>query len=145
MAKLPRYADRYRRAKDARAAVRVAGVGGFSMSVNTLLALAAAGALLMGCGSSFKDRTLYDGIAFKAKAKPVDKKVSRADFRVEVSKASQSYKGARLAAHHAGVTYCLTDAGYGTSEIVWDVDPYDPDAELRLDGDTAVFHGTCQS
>lgn len=102
-------------------------------------------AVLAGCGSSFSDRTLYDGVAFKAKAKPVDKKVTRADFRVEVSKASQSFKGARMAAHHAGVTYCLSEAGYGTSDIIWDVDPYDPDAELRLDGDTAIFYGTCDT
>ncbi len=116
-----------------------------SISLNTVLALAAAGALLMGCGSSFSDRTLYDGVAFKAKAKPVDKKVSRADFRVEVARASQSYEGARLAAHHAGVSYCLSEAGYGTSDIIWDVDPYDPEAQLRLDGDTAMFHGTCDT
>lgn len=102
-------------------------------------------ASVAGCGRGSSDRVLYDGVPFKAKAKAVDKKVTRADFRVEVSKASQSYKGARLAAHHAGVTYCLTEAGYGTSEIIWDVDPYDPEAELRLEGDTAVFHGTCDS
>ena len=116
-----------------------------SISLKTISVLALSGALLGGCGSSFKDRTLYDGVAFKTKAKAVDKKVSLAAFRVEVAKASQSYEGARLAAHHAGVTYCLTDAGYGTSQIVWDVEPYDPEAELRLDGDTAIFHGTCQS
>ena len=109
----------------------------------SILVLVAVG--LLGCGSFSNDRTLYDGVPFKTKAKPVDKKVSRAHFRVEVSKAPQSYKGARLAAHHAGVTYCLSEAGYGTSEIIWDVDPYDPEAELRLEGDTAVFHGTCDS
>ena len=116
-----------------------------TVSLKTVMVLAASAALVVGCGKSLKDRTLYDGVAFKAKAKPVDKKVSLADFRVEVSKASQSFKGARMAAHHAGVTYCLTYAGYGTSDIVWDVDPYDPEAELRLDGDTAVFHGTCDT
>lgn len=116
-----------------------------AVTLKTVFALVASAGLLVGCGKSLSERTFYDGVPFKTKAKPVDKKVSLADFRVEVFKASQSYKGARLAAHHAGVTYCLSDAGYGTSEITWDVDPFDPEADLRLDGDTAVFHGTCDT
>ncbi|WP_232281922.1 hypothetical protein [Roseobacter sp. SK209-2-6] len=99
--------------------------------------------LLAACGPSKEDRLRFDGIPFKAKAKVVDKKVSRAHFRVEVYDAPLSLEGARLAAHHSGVSYCLTEAGYGTSKIDWDIDPFDPEAALALDGTTAVFHGTC--
>jgi len=109
--------------------------------------LLAATALCLGvvtaCDQSEDDRIRYDGIPFKAKAKVIDKKVSLANFRVEVYDAQQSFEGARMAAHHAGVSYCLAEAGYGTSRIIWDVDPFDPEAQLVLDGTSAIFHGTC--
>lgn len=100
---------------------------------------------LSGCDKSKSKRPSYDGVEFKIKTKPVDKKVSRADFIVEIKDAAQSLDGVRLAAAHAGVRYCLTEAGYGTSDIIWDVDPRDPEAQLRLVDGNAVFQGTCES
>ena len=106
------------------------------------LSLTVVASLLSACGST-NNRPTYDGVQFKTKAKAVDKKVSRADFVVEVQQASLSLEGARLAAHHAGVQYCIREAGYGTSKIIWDVNPYDTEAQLNLVGGTAVFNGKC--
>lgn len=98
---------------------------------------------LSACEKAKSKRPVYDGVPFSVKTKAVDKKVSRANFVVEVKDAGFSLDGARLAAEHAGVTYCLSEAGYGTSNIQWDVEPRNPDAQLRLVDGTAVFHGTC--
>lgn len=110
----------------------------------TSLALALASALVLSSCGNVSNRPTYDGVAFKARAKAVDRKETRAVFRVEVPDVSRSIMGARLAAHHAGVTYCLSDAGYGTSKIDWDINPLDPEATLKLDGDDAIFVGECE-
>lgn len=100
---------------------------------------------LTGCDKAKSKRPYYDGVQFSIKTKPVNKKASRADFIVEVKDAALSLDGARQAAYHSGVTYCLTEAGYGTSLIDWDVDPQDPEAQLRLVDGAAVFQGKCES
>jgi len=125
----------------------VSGIMGLKNSGKIILsvALVLSTVALAGCDSAKKKRPTYDGVPFKIKTKPVDKKVSRANFIVQVLDASQSLDGARLAAAHAGVSYCLSEAGYGTSDITWDVNPRDPEAQLRLVDGTAVFQGTCAS
>jgi len=102
-----------------------------------------AAAVLAACGTSVtnKNRTLYDGVPFKAKAKPVDKKADRAVFQIEIKGADRSVKGAREAAAHAGTTYCVVN--YGTSKIVWVTDPADAEAQLTLTDGRATFQGTC--
>ncbi|MGR3758790.1 hypothetical protein ACUXV3_01450 [Roseobacteraceae bacterium NS-SX3] len=105
------------------------------------MACLAAAALVSACGSSVSNRTLYDGVAFKVKAKPVDKKATLALFTVEVAKAARSLQGAREAAHHEGTSYCIRN--YGTSRIDWTPDPLDPAAPLRMSDGTAVFSGKC--
>ncbi|MCF6430099.1 MULTISPECIES: hypothetical protein [unclassified Leisingera] len=107
------------------------------------VACLAVAALVTACGSSTtnKNRELYDGIPFKAKAKPVDKKVNRADFSIEIKGADRSVTGARAAAAHAGTTYCVVN--YGSSKIDWAVDPADQDTQLTLTDGKAVFQGTC--
>nr|WP_240931668.1 hypothetical protein [Sedimentitalea sp. CY04] len=120
---------------------------GVMTSGKTLLSLVMVlGAVtLTACDSAKKKRPTYDGVPFKIKTKAVDKKNSRADFIVEIKDAGQSLEGARLAAAHAGVTYCLSEAGYGTSDIIWNINPRDPEAQLRLVDGAAVFQGTCES
>ena len=98
---------------------------------------------LAGCDKAKNKRPTYAGVPFKITTKPVDKKVSRADFTVKVDEAALSLDGARQAAYHSGVTYCLNDGGYGTSRIIWDVDPQDPESQLRLVDGAAVFQGKC--
>ncbi|MFW8637166.1 hypothetical protein [Cribrihabitans pelagius] len=101
----------------------------------------AAAAALTACGAVTEGRTTYDGVAFRAKAKPVDKRTSRAAFSVTIRNANRSLTGARLAADHAGTTYCVVN--YGSSRIDWRADPRDETAPLALSGSNAVFWGTC--
>lgn len=103
----------------------------------------AAVCLALAACSSEDSRTRYDGVPFQVKYKAVNKKVSRKDFIVEVRDPQLSETGARAAAHHNGVTYCLTDAGYGTSDILWENDPLDEEVALVIEGNSAIFRGKC--
>ncbi|CRL11537.1 hypothetical protein NIT7321_02405 [Phaeobacter italicus] len=96
---------------------------------------------LAGCADLVNNRPLYGGVPFKAKAKAVDKKADRAVFSVAVSDATRSLEGARLAAHHEGVRYCIEN--YGTSKIAWQADPLNADDAVPLAGGDAVYGGTC--
>ncbi|WP_036797486.1 hypothetical protein [Leisingera caerulea] len=107
------------------------------------MACLAAVTLVTACGTSVsnRDRLLYDGVPFKAKTKPVDKKTDPAAFYVEIKGADRSVKGARQAAHHAGTKYCVVT--YGSSKIAWATDPSDETAPLTLTDGRATFQGTC--
>lgn len=112
----------------------------YRMAVPT--ACLAAAALLTACGTTASNnRVLYDGVPFKAKAKPVDKKAAPAVFYVEIKGADRSVRGAREAAHHAGTKYCVVT--YGSSKIAWATDPKDETAPLTLTDGRATFQGTC--
>lgn len=102
----------------------------------------AVAALVSACGTSISsNRVLYDGVGFKAKAKPIDKKTSLAVFSVEIKGADRSEVGARAAALHGATKYCVIN--YGTSRIAWLVDPADEDTPLTLTDGRARFQGTC--
>ncbi|WP_421053482.1 hypothetical protein [Leisingera sp. D0M16] len=107
------------------------------------MAWLATAALVAACGTSTtnRDRELYDGVPYKAKAKPVDKKTDPAVFYVEIKGADRSVKGAREAAAHAGTKYCVVN--YGSSKIAWATDPGDEAAPLTLTDGRATFQGTC--
>ncbi|MEX0304632.1 MAG: hypothetical protein AB3N24_19610 [Leisingera sp.] len=106
------------------------------------MACLAVAAFVSACGSTTaSNRPLYDGVPFKAKAKPVDKKTDRALFQVEIKGADRSVKGAREAAAHAGTKYCVQN--YGSSKIAWVSDPGDEEAQLTLTDGRATFQGTC--
>lgn len=104
------------------------------MAALCLLALGA-------CNANKDKRILFDGIHFRTKAKPVDRKVSVADFRVEVKNATQSLDGARGAGEYGGIRYCISN--FGSSRIDWAIGPDTDPAALTLEGDTLVFRGTC--
>ncbi|MCV2890192.1 hypothetical protein [Ruegeria aquimaris] len=89
-----------------------------------------------------ENRLLFGGHYFPVKAKPVDKKVSLANFTVTVDKASQSPDDAREAGRHGGTVYCI--GNYGTSEIEWSLGPDSDPAQLRIVDDKLTFSGTCQ-
>jgi len=97
--------------------------------------------VLGGCNANKDKRILFDGINFRTKAKAVDRKVSAADFRVEVKKATQSLDGARGAGEYGGIRYCI--ANFGSSRIDWAIGPDTDPAALRIEDDTLVFRGTC--
>lgn len=112
-------------------------------SVNHLLKLIVIAALATGAGCSGKkkDRVAFDGVVFKTKTKPVDKKKSLADFTTTIFDVSRSLDGAREAAAYEGVKYCI--ANYGTSEINWVVGPDTEPENLTVVDDDITFQGQC--
>ncbi len=106
------------------------------------LGLIAALAIVASCGRGSNDQVLFDGHAFRTKAKVVDKKVTLADFTVTVDGASVSLNGAREAGRFEGTKYCI--ANYGSSKIDWKVGPDTDPKNLRIVDDTLTFAGTCQ-
>lgn len=101
-------------------------------------------AALAACsGKQNQQRVQFDGHYFPAKAKPVDKKTTWAEFTVEVDRVSQSLDGARAAGEYEGIRYCLTKAKYGSSKIDWAIGPETPVDQLVIDRDTLTFRGTC--
>jgi len=101
------------------------------------------GALLATAGCAKREDKLipFDGYLYKAKARPVDKKVSRADFTATVWEVSQSLEGARQAGRYEGTKYCI--AQYGSSRVKWSVGPDTPPENLRIVDDTLTFAGRC--
>lgn len=105
-------------------------------------AVAALGLLALGGCNADKDKQMrFDGVHFKTKVQPVDRKVSITEFTAEVKKASQSLEGARAAGEHAGTRYCVVN--YGSSRIDWQIGPETDPTTLVLDKDTLTFRGTC--
>lgn len=103
--------------------------------------LALVGALcgaLVACTEK-EDRILFEGIYFRAKAGPVDKKTSLQDFEVTVKKANQSLEGAREAGRYEGTRYCVQT--FGSSKITWTRGP--DDEGLTLNDDKLILRGTC--
>ncbi|WP_051927433.1 hypothetical protein [Ruegeria halocynthiae] len=109
-------------------------------AVGALVALS----IVAGCGTvtSSSDRVNFDGQSFRAKAKVVDKKVSRTDFTVVVKGVSASLDGAREAGRYEGIKFCI--ANFGSSRIVWKVGPDTEPKNLRISDDKLTFAGTCQ-
>lgn len=98
---------------------------------------------LSACGdnwrASFKskrERILFEGHQYKAKAKQVSKD-ERDHFEVVVSRATQSLNGARQAGGYEAVKYCIKE--YGTSKMDWVIGPETEtiipvDDKIRLEG-----------
>lgn len=93
---------------------------------------------MAGCESQ-DDRIYFEGLYFKTKAQPIDKKVTLADFSVTVKDAGVSLDGARQAGGYEGIKYCIEK--YGNSQINWTVGP-DTEQLTLSDGDL-VLRGTC--
>lgn len=108
-----------------------------------LLGVLAVLTVVSACGgSSSKDRILFDGKSFRAKAKVVDKKVSLTDFTVTINGVSASLDGAREAGRYEGTRFCVQN--FGSSRIVWKVGPDTEPQNLRIENDSLTFAGTCQ-
>jgi hypothetical protein len=87
-----------------------------------------------------EDRITFDGQYFRAKAAPVDKKTSRADFEVTVKKATAALDAAREAGRYEATKYCI--ATFGTSKLTWLNGG--PDAEqLTVSKDDLILRGRC--
>lgn len=103
-----------------------------------IVLIAALATALAGCTNS-KDRVQYDGQYFRTKVSKVDKQVDV--FTVRVKDPTKSINGARAAAHHEGTAYCVEN--FGTSDIIWNVDPLDAEAAVTVTDNTLVFEGRC--
>lgn len=100
-------------------------------------------ATLSACGvSASSDRVLFDGKAFRAKAKAVDKKRAPADFTVTVKGVSASLDGAREAGRYEGTRFCIQN--FGSSRIAWKIGPDTEPQNLRIDNDSLTFAGACR-
>ncbi|WP_028091899.1 hypothetical protein [Pseudodonghicola xiamenensis] len=107
-----------------------------------LVLLGLLGVLAVSACTAKEKRVAFDGIYFRTKAKAVDRRVTVADFRVEVKDAQRSLDAARQAGAYAGTRYCIEN--YGSSQIVWSNGPKAEAAKLVFDRDTLILNGVCQ-
>ena len=103
-----------------------------------VIAVVLSAGLMAGC-TNLSKRIAYDGQNFRTKVAKVDKQ--RDVFVVTVRDVSRSVDGARQAAYHEAVSFCV--ASYGSSDIVWDQNPLDKDIALRVVDNTVTFQGKC--
>ncbi len=106
--------------------------------IRSLVLGAAVCAVLAGCTDS-QNRIEYDGEFFRAKISKVDRQ--RDVFTVTVRDPGKSLTGARLAAHHEAVRHCIES--YGTSDVKWNIDPLDEEAQLPIIDGRLVYQGRC--
>ncbi len=109
-----------------------------------MLGMVAALTFVSACGvvTPSENQVRFDGHAFRAKVKPVNKKVSPADFTVVVNGVSASLDGAREAGRFEGTKFCIKN--FGSSKIAWKVGPDTEPQNLRISDDKLTFAGTCQ-
>lgn len=105
-----------------------------------VLALIMAAALMLGACSDKDKRVYFDGKYYPTKAKRI--KGDREQFTVRVRKAAQGLKGAREAARHGGIKYCVETFGY--SEVDWEIGPDAKQEALLLDNGNLVLKGRCR-
>lgn len=96
--------------------------------------------VVAGCNRA-DERILFDGQAFRGKAKHVEKS-DRRDFTATVSPVSASVEGAREAGRYEGIKYCIEE--YGTSRIAWAASPDAEPQSWSIDRDAVTFSGRCQ-
>lgn len=108
------------------------------MIKSNLLFVALAAAGLSACVEA-ENRIPFDGQYFRANTAKVDKQ--RDVFVVTVKDPTKSIDGARAAALHEATSYCLNH--YGTSEIIWQVDPADDTAQVNVVDNRISYQGRC--
>ncbi len=82
----------------------------------------------------------FNGVFYKSKTR--SERSNRKDFTSTVRPVTtQGLTGALAAGRYEGIKHCIRY--YGTSDIAWVVGPDTPPAQLRVDGDTLTFRGTC--
>ena len=102
-----------------------------------VLVLLTMAVVLAGCGPD-EDTISFDGQFYKARVKDLDE---RHKFVVTASPVSASLLGAREAARYEATRYCVNN--YGSSAIVWDVGPDDPDTAMPISNNTLTLQGAC--
>lgn len=108
--------------------------------VRSLVVALLAGAALTACGANNSDRVLFNGVYYKAKAKPVSKD-DRARFSVKVPRVDRGFDGALAAGAHEATRYCIEN--FGTSDIEWYQGPEGEQGTIPVSGNTVTFTGKC--
>ena len=85
-------------------------------------------------------RPAFDGEIFRMSAKSVEKR-NRKDFVVSIRPFSRSPKGAALAADYEATRYCIKY--FGTSDILWSVDPLAEGVTLPVRDDVLQISASC--
>lgn len=96
--------------------------------------------LLVACTSQ-DDRILFDGLYFRTKSAAVDRKVTLAEFDVQVRDALRAPQAALQAGEYEGVSYCIDK--FGTSQIIWTRGPDAELSDLVFDNETLLMRGVC--
>lgn len=107
--------------------------------IKTSVLFATVAVLGLGACTDSKNRVQFDGQYFRAKISKVDKQ--RDVFVVTVKDPTKSVEGARAAALHEATTYCIEN--FGSSKIIWQVDPMDTETPLAVADNQIVFQGRC--
>jgi len=81
----------------------------------------------------------FDGSFFRVNSKKVGG--DRRSFEVTVRQGTGSVDGALQAGAHEGTSYCVRN--FGSSDIDWVVDPYEPPEDYMPTGGTLTLPGTC--
>lgn len=121
---------------------RLISFGAHGRAIAPMAGILAVLVVLSACADKAEDRVLFDGQAFRAKAKAVDKKRSPADFTVTVKGVSASLDGAREAGRYEATRFCVQN--FGSSRIAWKIGPDAEPGTLRIDNDSLTFAGKCQ-
>ena len=85
------------------------------------------------------ERTLFGGKYYPAKSKKDGD--DRHDFVVTVRRVKQGIVGARAAAEHEGIRYCVET--YGDSDITWKPGSDPTETAVTVEGDTLTVRGRC--
>lgn len=107
--------------------------------LGTVTLVLVTGTLVAGCADREK-RVMFEGNHYPAKAR-AESRDDRRGFTATVRRADAGLDGARAAARHEGITYCVRN--FGTSDIAWAVGPEaDPDVLMHSSGAVTVS-GRC--
>lgn len=108
--------------------------------IKTSVLFAAVALIGLGACTDSKNRIQFDGQYFRAKVSKVDKQ--RDVFVVSVKDPTKSIEGARAAALHEATSYCV--GNFGSSDIIWQVDPSDETVQLNVVDKQLTFQGRCR-
>ncbi|MEO1140059.1 MAG: hypothetical protein AAFW87_11450 [Pseudomonadota bacterium] len=106
--------------------------------LNTAMLALLACVMLAACGAR-KDRVTFNGVYYKAKAKPASD--DRQSFALKVPRVDRGLPGALEAGRYEATRYCIEN--FGTSELRWAQGPDGVDGTLPLEGNTLNFTGRC--
>lgn len=107
--------------------------------MRTILLITCAALVLTACSRDRANRVAFDGVFYNGKLTSSGN--DRQNFVATISPVSEGLEGAIEAGRYEGTKHCIEN--YGTSTIDWTLGPDSPRDQLRPQGDTLTFQGTC--